>query len=326
MTQWVIGVDGGQTTTRCVIADTTGRVLGHGRGGGLIHLAAEGGTERFLAVLSETLAEAWQTARLAPQAVSAIALGLTGVNAGSHEAEIVARLLPQCIQTERVEIQNDGVAALYGAHCGGPGIVVIAGTGTITQGMAEPGRIETVGGWGWLLGDEGSACSIGRDGLIAAFAAYDGIGQSTVMVERFEQRFAVPSLSDVKRIVYAPGFGAAGFAALAIVVSDAASQGDGVAQAIIERAGAALARGAAALAQRLPFKVASVPVAPVGGAFEHVHGLQTAFASRLRAEAMNTLVVDAALPPVLGAVLMALARCGESVEAALPALKLAAAY
>jgi N-acetylglucosamine kinase-like BadF-type ATPase len=260
-------------------------------------------------VLSETLAEAWQTARLAPQAVSAIALGLTGVNAGSHEAELVARLLPQCIQTERVEIQNDGVAALYGAYCGGPGIVVIAGTGTITQGMAEPGRIETVGGWGWLLGDEGSACSIGRDGLIAAFAAYDGIGQSTVMVERFEQRF-----------------GAAGFAALAIVVSDAASQGDVVAQAIIERGGAALARGAAALAQRLPFKVASVPVAPVGGAFEHVHGLQTAFASRLRAEAKNTFVVDAVLPPVLGAVLMALARCGESVEAALPALKLAAAY
>jgi N-acetylglucosamine kinase len=132
------------------------------------------------------------------------------------------------------------------------------------------------------------------------------------MVGLFERRFGVERLRDVKRIVYAPGFGAAGFAELASVVSRAAHDGDALAQAIVARAGASLAHGVAVLARRLPFTIAPIPVAPMGGAFEHVHGLREQFAAKLREEASNTIVVEPKMPPVMGAVSMAIARCAHA--------------
>lgn len=302
----VIGVDGGQTSTRVALAGPDGAVLGEGQGGGLIHLSAEGGRERFTAALRDALNGAWRAAGMAPQPVAAIALGLSGVDGGTREAATVRELLGSVVEARAAVVENDGVTALYGAHAGQPGVMVISGTGTIAWGMDASGALARVSGWGWLLGDFGSACSIGRDGLIAALAAYDKAGPATQLVERFLREFGIADLYDAKRLVYAPDFGARGFAALAPVVSGAAVAGDAVAVRVIAGAGRALAESAVAVIQRLAFGAERVPVAPVGGAFEHVYGLRAAFSDELAQRHATAQVSDPQQPPVRGAVLMAL--------------------
>src|SRR5438128_2168812 len=168
MTDLVIGIDGGQTSSQCALATAGGQVLGLGNGGPLVHFAVEGSRELFVASLREAVQAAWAAAGLTPRAVEVAALGLTGVEAGTPEAATVLELLPQVLQAHTVEVQNDAVAALFGAHLGNPGVIIIAGTGSISLGMGVDGQTARVGGWGWLVGDEGSAAIIGRNAVTAA--------------------------------------------------------------------------------------------------------------------------------------------------------------
>ncbi len=320
MTDWVIGVDGGQTSCKCILATTDGEILSRGEGGPLIHLAAEGGRARFTQSLRETLADAWRAAGLTPRPVAAIGLGLTGVEANTVEARTVAELLPSVVEARQVDVQSDAVAALIGAHLGKPGVIIIAGTGSIALGMNARGEDIRAGGWGWLIGDEGSAVDIGRSGLLAAGRAFDGDGPPTQLQDLITTHLQLATLRDVKRVVQGPDFGQRGFAALAPLVGQAAEQGDEPAAQIIRVAGQALARQAAAVVRRLGFQEPT-RVAPVGGAFEHVAGLRDAFRVALAKEPVASIAVSPELPPVLGAVIMALAKCTPDPEPAVARLR-----
>jgi glucosamine kinase len=317
VTNLVIGIDGGQTSTKCALATTEGELLAVGTGGPLVHFAVEGGRQRFLDALRGAVDEAWANAGTAAQSVEAAGLGLTGVEAESPEAEIVHELLPQIIPAKRIEVHNDAVAALFGAHLGRAGIVVIAGTGSIVLGVDDYGRTARIGGWGWLVGDEGSAAMIGRIAVTAIFRAFDGTGPPTSMEALIRQHFAISKTRDLKRIVYASDFGARGFAALAPVVSEAARQHDRVARDIINRAGRDLAHAVNSLIPKLTFANGSIPVAPVGGAFQFIDGLRQSFTDSLQP---NIHMIDPALPPVFGAVILALRRCDVPLSEAIPRL------
>ena len=306
----ILGVDGGQTSTKCVLMDADGRVLGHGTGAGLIHLAAEGGPERMRQALRGCISSAFADAGIEARPLEAIGLGLSGItSATAPEAETVRKLVAETFAPRVVVVENDAYTALLGAHAGGPGVAAISGTGSIVCGINARGYLQRAGGWGWLLGDEGSALWIGRRGLMAALRAVDEIGPATALVGRFLSHFEIGDMPAVKPIVYRSDFGAKGFAALAAVVSDAARDGDAVARDVIAAGGAALAELVAAVVRRLGAD-AALPVAPVGGAFEHVHGLRDAFARALAQLAPGCPVVDAQAPPMHGAALMARRAAG----------------
>lgn len=301
----ILGVDGGQTSTKCVLMDADGRVLGHGHGIGLIHLAAEGGPERMRQALRGCISSAFADAGIEARPLEAIGLGLSGItSATAPEAETVRKLVAETFAPRVVVVENDAYTALLGAHAGGPGVAAISGTGSIVCGINARGDLQRAGGWGWLLGDEGSALWIGRRGLMAALRAVDEIGPATALVGRFLSHFEIGDMPAVKPIVYRSDFGAKGFAALAAVVSDAARGGDAVAQGVIANGGAALAELVSAVVRRLG-PDAALPVAPVGGAFEHVHGLRDTFARELAQLAPGCPVIDAQAPPMHGAALMA---------------------
>jgi N-acetylglucosamine kinase-like BadF-type ATPase len=312
----VLGVDGGQTSTKCVLATIEGRVLAEGQGGPLIHLAAEGGRERFVTSLGEAIGDAWRRAGVAPRPVAAIGLGLTGVEADGPEAHVVAELLPRVVEAGKAEIQSDAVSALVGAHAGQPGVIAIAGTGSVVLGQNRRGVRQRAGGWGWLLGDEGSAMAIGRDGLMAALQAIDGVGPPTTLRTIFLQHFGVSRPRDVKNVVYAPDFGARGFGQLAPLVSRAAADGDAVACTIVARHADLLARDVRAVVRALDFGADPIPVAPLGGAFEHVTGLRDGFVRTLAAADSHLVVRPPLLPPTLGAVLLALEAIGAASSGA----------
>ncbi len=302
---YLMGIDGGQTSVRCALADLEGAVLGQGIGSGLLHLASPEGAGRFLESIGKAVEAAWEDAGLAPQPLAALVMGLTGVSsARTPEANQAASLARDLVAVEKIWIDNDARTALMGAHAGGPGIISIAGTGAITLGQDSHGRLERAGGWGWLLGDEGSAFWIGREALRAALRAQEGLGPSTRLLERFQQHFQIEEMLQVKRVVFSAEFGAQGFAALAPLVQDEAAAGDTVAGAILWQGGEELAAAVYAVAHKLDFGSLPIPVALVGGAFEHFDLLRQAFTNRLN-NFGNFQVVEPRFPPVMGAVFMA---------------------
>ncbi len=300
-----IGIDGGQTSLKCVIVNESNHILGEGSGPGLIHLAAQGSRERYLESLTSALHQAWAMTHLPPQPVAAIGLGLTGVEFNSPEAEIVRGLVMQVQTAEAIAIDNDAYSALMGAHQGQPGVIVISGTGSIALGVNEAGQRQRVGGWGWLVGDEGSAMAIGRDGLRAALHDNDGSGPKTQLAQAFLDHFNIAHYADVKRKIYASDFGARGFAALATVVSQCAANEDTIASGLIQRHGAALATQAQAVIQGLHLSPHQQRVAPMSGAFAHVHGLQNAFTATLATIQPSAVVTSPAQSALMGAVFMA---------------------
>jgi N-acetylglucosamine kinase-like BadF-type ATPase len=304
-----------------VIATADGRIIGRGEGGPLIHLAAAGGPERFAASLEAAVAGAWETADRAPSEVEAVGLGITGVEADGDEAAIVARILPTVLAARVAAIQSDAVTALIGAHAGEPGIMAISGTGSVVFGRDRHDHSWRVGGWGWLLGDEGSALAIGRDGLIVALQAFDHAVEPTTLSAAFVEYFQVSRPRDIKNLVYAPDFGARGFGQLARVVSAEAEHGDRTAQAIVERHAQALARDVLAVTRELDFADGPIAVAAIGGAFEHVFGLRSNFELILGEASPRVNVGDAALPPVLGAVLLAAQAAGIATPAMVSRLR-----
>lgn len=298
---FVIGIDGGQTSIKCVLAWLDGRVAGEGAGAGMVHLAAENGADVFRAALRMAIAGAWRNAGLSPQPIRAIVMGLTGVETATPEAAQAAEIAQALTGSALASAVSDADTALFGAHAGQPGIIAIAGTGAHIRGMNAQSAFASAGGWGWLLGDEGSAMWIGRAGLMAALHAEDGTAPATALVELYREHFGLMQFRDaVKRVIYAPAFGAKGFAQLAVQVSVAAQAGDAVAMQLVQQAGDDLARQVRAVQARLALQN-DAPVSPIGGAFTHVHGLREAFALALR----DGVVVEAKHSPAMGAALMA---------------------
>ncbi len=299
----ILGVDGGQTSLKCALADEGGAILGIGSGRGILHLAAPGGAPTLRAALSEAVSGAWASAGLPPRPVAAAALGLTGVSdAHTPEAELARQIAREVLGAEQVVVENDALVALIGAHLGQPGIIVIAGTGSIALGVNVRGQRARAGGWGWLLGDEGSAYWIGRQALRAALRAQEGWGAPTTLAGIFLQHFNLQELISVKRMVFSADFGAQGFAALAPLAAQAAREGDPTAAGIFDQAGQELGMLAQAVAQQLG---SSLPVAPVGGAFEHFQALSQSFSSWLAAAQPPVKVISPRGSPLEGAVILA---------------------
>lgn len=310
-----LGIDGGQSSTKCVLVAETGQILGQGVGAGVLHLAASGGREQFIFAMREAIQAAFADAALSLSPIHALGMGLSGVETpASPEARLAAELLALILPADAYAIENDGVAALLGAHLGAAGLILIAGTGSIAIGLRRDGQYIRTGGWGWLVGDEGSAVWIGMAAVRTVFHALDSMTAPTRLTETFCAHFKVERVYDLKRIVYAGDFGARGFAALAPMVGEVAATGDRAAQEIIHIAGRDLARMAIVSRRKLDFGDLPVPLSLIGGVWAHVQGLKAAFLQALRAAPLK--ISDPQLPPQLGAVILAMHSVGADIPKA----------
>src|SRR5699024_3301596 len=134
--------------------------------------------------------------------VTRVFAGMSGAghpNVRHQLKSIIISLLPKKM---RVTIVHDAIIALYSGTLGHPGIVQIAGTGSITYGMNHKGIQGRVGGWGHLLGESGSRYSLGSDALHAVFNAYDGLGEKTILHEMILDYFKVGKLPDIVHKIY----------------------------------------------------------------------------------------------------------------------------
>ena len=242
----LLGLDAGATHVRAAVANAAGRVLGRGEAGPANPYAL--GAPAADRARRQAIAAALRQAHAAARAVRAVVVGSAGVSE-SGAARDVARRTRAAFPGARVAVLTDGEIAQVGGLAGGPGIVVIAGTGSIVWGRNRRGEWARAGGWGWLLGDEGSGQWLGRLGYAAALRALDGSGRRTALLPALQRSLRLRSSAGLARLPRPTT--PAEFGALAPLVLAAAAGGDAVARELVGRGAADLARQTAAVAHRL---------------------------------------------------------------------------
>ena len=206
-------------------------------------------------------------------------------------------------------IHHDVASNLAGASAGQPGIVVIAGGGSIGFGMDAEGNEAKAGGMGYLMGDDGSAWWIGLHALHAAAHAADGRGPDTALLPFLLDHFGLPTIRHIVGIIYAPDFTRDQVSGLAPDVVRIAGE-DAVAREIVTEAGMLLAGHALAVARRLFEPGTSIDVYPTGGVFHAGALVSDPFRETLFNRWPTAAIREPQFPPVYGALFQAYRQMG----------------
>ena len=299
-----LGVDGGQSATKVAIGDENGRVLGRGTAGPCNHVGAEQGRAKLEGAIRVSVTEALQQADLEADDFH-FRGACCGMSGGPADKKGILRKL---LDAEQIEVTTDAHIALWGGTAGRPGVVVIAGTGSIA--LAEDARGETAraGGWGYVFGDEGGGFDLVRRALRAALKAEEGWGPETSLRRKLLKACNAPSANDLMHWFYTDEWPRPRIAALAPLANEAAEEGDAEAQRILGEAGKALAELALAVKLQLFPAPQRPPVVMVGGLFQSP-GLRERFR-----EGVGDSAIDPRHPPAIGALIRAWAKDGITLK------------
>ena len=259
----VVGVDGGGTKTEAVVMDADLRVIGEGRAGASNPLRV--GITSAAAAVREAIDNACTAAKVRRTDLEAAEVGLGGARRKELRERMRETLLPLGIHD--LEVVTDADIALYGATDGAPGLVVIAGTGSICCGMNARGKKFCAGGWGPIAGDEGAGAWIARRALRAVAWASDGRGPQTLLTELACNYFHVSTADDLTTAIYAPTITNERIAGFGKDVVEAAKLKDPAAEQIIREGGKELGVGVVAVIRALQMEREEFQIAYVGGVF-----------------------------------------------------------
>lgn len=318
----VLGIDAGGTKTVCYLADADGRIVGEGRGGGA-NLQAHGELE------VEKVLHAVVEAAIADRAILpvAVCLGVAGVDR-EEDDRIVRGIMRRLGFKTHTLVVNDALVALVAGTGDEPGVVLIAGTGSIAYGVNHDGYAARSGGWGYVLGDEGSGYWIGRHALAAVVRQADGRGSKTLLTPLVLEHFNLTRVDGLVREVYDRGLQRQSVAALGFIVDRARADGDVVASEILNEASAELTRAAASVIGRLQMRGQSFKTVLAGGMFRLIPWLADRVGAQLAEVAPRASVARLEVEPAIGAVHLALreARGGVRVPPYLDAASPATAW
>ena len=293
-----LGIDAGGTKTICAISN--GReIVGKG-GSGTIKIKKVG-PEKARIALEETLARAFDAAKLTPEQVSASCIGVAG--AGLPEVVEWTTTNMRELVPGPLRVVGDSDIAHESAFYGGPGVLVIAGTGSIAIGKNSRGVTARAGGWGPMISDEGSGFWIGRRAVAAAMRAYDA-GQSTSLITKIMEGWKIATRDAVVSI--ANSSPPPDFSALVPQVLECADNGDALAEEILSIAGAELAQLAKIVIRKLSLGGTLLKAAICGGVFKHSATIRQVFFNALRADLPDIETIPEAVDPIYGALSLAI--------------------
>lgn len=289
---WVVGIDGGATRTRLLLADAAGRERGRSEAGS--GLLGAGKDDEVASRIDRAVRDLMRASG-GELPLTGLCAGLAGA-AGSPESRRACEDRLRSLGLARVvSVTSDAEVAFLDAFGSGDGILLIAGSGSVGLarwsavapaseggGPSETSGLVRVGGWGALIGDEGSAYRIGLDGVRAAVAGAEGRGLPTTLTEAVLVSIGVGTLAGL--FLWSQQAEKAAMAALAPVVIGEAAQGDMVAARIREAALEGLMSHARALRDRGRSGEAQVAVALAGGLIDPGRILRARLEENLRAE------------------------------------------
>jgi N-acetylglucosamine kinase-like BadF-type ATPase len=296
-----IGIDGGGTHSFAVAVNSNGRLLANAEAGSLNFFGAGLPTaRRHLKWLSESLER-----QLPPKTrIDSIVVGCAALFSDATKTEkknLCGRILP----LERTRVVSDCQTACFGATLGRPGVVIIAGTGSIVVAQSEAGRHERVGGWGHILGDAGSAYWMAVEGVKAAIAAEARLGPKTDLGRWVRQWFKVKKLTEIVPIIYDPDFTKERFAKLASHLARLGGGRDTVFRKICQRAAQELASQALVAVRLAGLETRPLPVYLIGGVLTNNKPVRAGLVSALK-NSCAVRIVEPRLSPLLGAAALAL--------------------
>lgn len=260
MSDLLIGIDGGGTHTRAQLADSQGNVLGSGQAGTSNPLAH--GLSAAQHELNSAITSAFREANRSPERVAVLCMGLGGAGRAREQQELVEWARAEW--AERVTVVNDGQISLAAGTPENWGVAVIAGTGSLAWGKHPQGHTARAGGWGYLIGDEGSAFDLAQNALRAAAQYADGRGPATSLLNAILRHWKLDAPQEIITRVYRSGASHTALAQLAPTVVREAEGGDVVALQITSQAASQLARSVLAVSHSLHFG-APFPLALTGG-------------------------------------------------------------
>jgi N-acetylglucosamine kinase-like BadF-type ATPase len=301
---YYLGIDGGGTKTRCVLADES-MVLATAMSGGsnIVRLGETQAREALHTAVRQVCA----TANISTAEIRAICIGAAGAARPKIAAKIhsiLAELIPKAFPTS-IEVVGDTEIALEAAFAAGPGVIAIAGTGSIAYGRDANGRIARAGGWGFAVSDEGSGHWIGRRAISAILSAHDQ-GLETALTAMVLQAWKLNTLDEL--VQQANSTPPPDFPRLFPIVLRAVDEGDSTARDLLNDAGANLACLAAIVIRRLALNtsavmlpVAMLPVAMTGSVFRQSPDVREVFYNTLQTSLPGTDVRQDIVDPIEGA-------------------------
>jgi glucosamine kinase len=286
-----LGIDGGGTKTRCIVGDEKSQM---GSGSSSSSKVQRVGEACARDALSAAVHEACVQAGISPRQIARTCAGITG-SARPEIAAVMRDLLSRIVDGQ-VEIVGDVEIAFEDAFGGGPGVVVIAGTGSIVYGRNSKNETARAGGWGYAISDEGSGHWIGLEAVRASLREHDR-GRASGLLKELVEKLGAKDFEDF--IVRVNANSAVDFAPLFPTVLAAADNGDAVATEILTHAGRELADLAGIVIERL-FREQAISVATHGGVLASSSIVKKSFSQGLKSRYTRAACLDREVDPARG--------------------------
>ncbi|PKL81461.1 MAG: hypothetical protein CVV24_15130 [Ignavibacteriae bacterium HGW-Ignavibacteriae-3] len=299
---YLIGMDGGGTKTKCVVTDNNFNPLFECQGGpsNFLIIGTQTVSETILSLILDSLAHL----HLSADDISSILIGTTGAgretDAQKLQTDFIEYAGSKGYSFNSFNVSSDARIALEGAFSGEAGALLIAGTGSVIFGKDRDKKIHRAGGFGRLIGDEGSGNTLGRHGLNRVAKELDGRGGRTVLTELLNSRFGIRDSSQLITEVYRNNFDMASFAPSVI---EAAQNGDTIANKILEEESDELILHVKAIYDMI--RDETLKLCLIGGTISTDNYYSKMFKEKVKLQAPKVKIVSAENPPEIGAAFMA---------------------
>jgi N-acetylglucosamine kinase-like BadF-type ATPase len=302
--QYIVGIDGGGSKTDAILVGMDGTVFAQATGGPS-NLLFTGVSEAVTNVF-DVILECAKKLNIDSSVVSNVVAGLAGAGRSVERTNFIEHLLSHSVKQKfplkQVRVETDARIALEAAFASGPGIVVVAGTGSIVLYRTEDDKILRAGGWGRLIGDEGSGYMIARDALNAVFRQVDGRGEKTLLTQKALAHFGAASTDEILSKIY---YDRADLPSFAPKVFEAAAERDRQSHLLlIKNAGDLSDQVRVLIMQVRPKK--KLPVALMGGLLDSDNVYAKLVRDRILSSLPQVVVQRPKFPAAFGAAILGL--------------------
>ncbi|MED2254612.1 BadF/BadG/BcrA/BcrD ATPase family protein [Brevibacillus parabrevis] len=320
----LLAVDGGGTKCLAVLVDRAAREVGQGRSGSCNYqgIGEEAAARELIAAIRQAMADAVsrgagkelgleQAAGELEWEIECAVIGIAGLDT-EHDRRVISRMVSKVlyqlgIRVQHLIVENDGFAALLGATGGKPGILVIAGTGSIAFGVNDAQETARSGGWGHRVGDEGSGYWIGKQAIMAVLRAADGRGEPTLLQNLLLPHAGLERVDELFNWMYSDFYSVEKVGELSPLVSQAALAGDQVATRILQVAGEELFAAVRAVIDALDMKEKPFQMIMQGGVLQNDDRVRTIVVERVQQYAAQVVIEKAQNDPIYGVIAKGLA-------------------
>ncbi len=302
--RYVVGIDGGGTKTHAILVSPDGTVVSETTGGPT-NLQTVGAAQAAK-LLFELIHECCVKGACDPDSLQSVVMGIAGAGRATDKAAlsdaIHAISVKKKLVLKNIIVETDARVALEAAFAGGPGVALIAGTGSIALYRTEDGKILRSGGWGKLLGDEGGGYVLSRDALNAVMRQHDGRTEKTLLTMKAMKHFEASTIDELIPKIYVANGELASFAP---AVLEAVVERDRVAHnVLVKNAGEMVELVRVLLMQVRPKK--KLPVALMGGLLENENVYAKMVRDKITGSLPNVVVQKPKFPAAFGAAIIGL--------------------